>query len=153
MTARPGRFTGICAAASLLVLAGCSKPTPVVSVVSGGSTERSDATLYCFPGQSIAKRDCRTDTTRLPTVVRVKPGQPIGIDVSRDVAKAGWVVVLPGAGQRQDQSSGRQVSHYLSFTPQFSPQAPQVDIDIRMLDHGSESKPTIGLWQFVLVPA
>lgn len=153
MTARSGLLAGLATALCLVGLTGCSKPTPIVSVVSGGSTQHTDATLYCFAGQSIAKKDCRADVTRLPTVVKVKPGQPIGIDVSRELAKSGWVVVLPGTGQGQDQSSGKQVSHYLSFTPQFTPEAPRVDIDVRMLDHGSESAPTIGLWRFVLVPA
>lgn len=153
MTARPGLYAGLCAALSLVVLTGCSKPTPIVSVVSDGSTKHTEATLYCFAGQTIAAKSCRTDTTKVPTVVKVKPGRPIGIDVSRELAKSGWVVVLPGAGQGRDESSGKQVSHYLSFTPQFTPEAPSIDIDVRMLDHGSESKPTIGLWRFVLVPA
>ncbi len=154
MTARSGPLSGLMAAVCLVGLTGCSKPTPLVSVVAGGTTVHTEATLYCFSGQSIAARNCRTDTERLPTVLKVKPGQPIGIDVSKQLARAGWVVVLPAKGEgQQDQSSGKQISHYLTFTPQFSPQSPQVDIDVRMLDHGSESKPTVGLWQFVLVPA
>lgn len=153
MTARSGLLAGLSAALSLVALTGCSKPTPIVSVVSGGTTAHTEATLYCFPGQTIAKRDCRTDTARLPTVIKVKPGSPIGIDVSRELARSGWVVVLPASGQGQAQSSGKQVTHYLSFVPQFSQQSPQVAIDVRMLDHGSETKPTIGLWRFVLVPA
>ncbi|GAC1439976.1 MAG: hypothetical protein NVSMB55_03050 [Mycobacteriales bacterium] len=158
MTARSRLLAGLSAAISLVALTGCSKPTPIVSVVSGGTTAHTEATLYCFSGQTIAMKDCRTDTTHGPTVIKVKPGQPIGIDVSRELVTAGWVVVLPAGGQGQgqagqDQSSGKQVTHYLSFVPQFSQQSPQVAIDVRMLDHGSESRPTIGLWQFVLVPA
>ena len=153
MTARSGLLLALTAAVSMVALTGCSKPTPIVSVVSGGTTKHTDATLYCFAGQSIAKKNCRTEDGRLPTVVKVKPGQPVGIDVAKELARSGWVVVLPAAGQGQDQSSGKQVSHYLSFTPQFTAQSPQVDIDVRMLDHGSEAKPTIGLWRFVLVPA
>lgn len=153
MTARSGLLAGLCAAFSLVAVTGCSKPTPIVSVVSGGTTVHTDATLYCFSGQTIAKKDCRTEDGKTPTVVKVKPGASVGIDVSKALATSGWVVVLPASGQGQDQSSGKQVSHYLSFTPQFTQQAPQVSIDVRMLDHGSESKPTVGLWQFVLVPA
>jgi hypothetical protein len=153
MTARPGLLAGLTAALSLVALTGCSKPTPIVSVVSSGHTVHSDATLFCFAGQSIAKKDCRTEEGKVPTIVKVKPGQPVGIDVSKELTKSGWVVVLPAQGQGQDQSSGKQDSHYLSFTPQFTPAAPQVDVDVRMLDHGDASKPTIGLWRFVLVPA
>lgn len=153
MAARSRLLAGLTTAVSLVALTGCSKPTPIVSLVSSGHTVHTDATLYCFSGQSIQKRNCRTDETKTPTVLKVKPGQPVGIDVSRDVQRAGWVVVLPGANGSQDQSSGRQESHYLAFTPQFTPQSPQVTLDVRMLDHGSESKPTVGLWRFVLVPA
>lgn len=153
MTVRSRLFAGLTAAVSLVALTGCSKPTPIVSVVSGGSTVHTDATLYCFSGQSIAARNCRTETGKKPTVLKVKPGQQVGIDVSRDIVKNGWVVVLPGGSSSQDQSSGKQDTHYLAFTPQFSAQSPSVDIDVRMLDHGSESKPTIGLWRFVLIPA
>jgi len=153
MTARSGLFAAVTAALSLVALTGCSKPTPIVSVVSGGTTVHTEATLYCFDGQSIAKRDCRTDEARTPTVLRVKPGQQVGIDVAKTLAKSGWVVVLPGQGQGQEQSSGKQDGHYLTFVPQFSPQSPRVDLEVRMLDHGSTTKPTIGLWQFVLVPA
>jgi hypothetical protein len=153
MTARSGLLAGLTAALSLVTLTGCSKPTPIVSVVSSGDVVHTDATLFCFAGQSIANKDCRTDAAKVPKVVRVKPGQPVGIDVSKELATSGWVVVLPGQGQGQDQSSGKQISHYLSFTPQFTQQAPQVDLDVRMLDHGDATKPTIGLWRFVLVPA
>lgn len=153
MAARTRLLAGLTTAVSLVALTGCSKPTPLVSMVSGGRTVHTDATLYCFSGQSIAQRNCRTDVGKTPTVLKVKPGQQVGIDVSRDVQRAGWVVVLPGANGAQDQSSGRQASHYLAFTPQFTPQSPQLAVDVRMLDHGSESKPTIGLWRFVLVPA
>ena len=153
MTARSRLVAGLTAAVSVVALTGCSKPTPIVSLVSGGHTVHTDATLYCFAGQSIAQRNCRTEANKTPTVLKVKPGGQVGIDVSRDVQRAGWVVVLPGANGAQDQSSGRQESHYLTFTPQFSPQSPQVTLDVRMLDHGSESKPTTGLWRFVLVPA
>jgi hypothetical protein len=153
MTARPGLLAGLTAAVSLVVLSGCSKPTPIVSVVSSGTTVHTDATLFCFEGQSIAEKDCRTETGRLPTVVKVKPGQQVGIDVSKELAESGWVVVLPGQGEGQDQSSGKQESHYLTFTPQFTQQSPQVDLDVRMLDDGDTAKPTIGLWRFVLVPA
>lgn len=153
MTARSRLLAGLAAAVSLVALTGCSKPTPIVSLVSGGQTAHTGATLYCFSGQSIAARNCRTEAAKPPTILKVKPGQQVGIDVSRAVQRAGWVVVLPGANGAQDQSSGRQDSTYLTFTPQFSAQSPQVALDVRMLDRGSESKPTVGLWRFILVPA
>jgi len=153
MTARSGLLAGLTAALAVVALTGCSKPTPLVSVVAGGTTVHTDATLYCFAGQSIAKKDCRIADGRTPTVLRVKPGQQVGIDVAKQLATSGWVVVLPGTGQAQAQSSGKQTGHYLTFVPQFSQQSPRVDLEVRMLDHGSTSKPTVGVWQFVLVPA
>lgn len=152
MTARSRLVAGLTAAVSLVALTGCQKPTPIVSMVSGGHTVHSDAAVYCFPGQSAAAQNCRTHGTS-PTVLKVKVGQQVGIDVSKKVADAGWVVVLPGDDNdpSNDQASGKQDTHYFAFTPQF--QSGPLRVEVRMLDHGRTDAPTVGNWQFVLVPA
>ena len=53
-----------------------------------------------------------------------------------------------------DQASGKQDSHYFAFTPEPSMfQNGPVRVEVRMLDHGRTDAPTVGNWQFVLVPA
>ena len=155
MTARTRLVAGLSAAVCVVGLTGCQKPTPIVSLVSGGNSVHADATIYCFDGQSAQQQNCRTDVGS-PTALPVKVGQQVGIDVSKKVADAGWVVVLPGADQdpSNDQASGRQDSHYFAFTPQpeLFANGP-ARLEVRMLDNGRTDAPTIGNWQFVLVPS
>ena len=155
MTARSRLVAGASAAVALVALTGCQKPTPIVSLVSGGETVHSDATIYCFDGQSAQQQNCRTDV-HPPTALKVKVGQQVGIDVAKQVAKAGWVVVLPGSDQdpSNDEASGKQDGHYFAFTPQPSlfDNGP-VRMEVRMLDDGRTDAPTVGNWQFLLVPS
>ncbi|MCU1674232.1 MAG: hypothetical protein JWN77_2345 [Frankiales bacterium] len=152
MTARTRLVGGLSAAVSLVALTGCQQPTPLVSMVSSGSTVHTDATIYCFEGQSAQQQNCRTAEDTAPTVLEVKPGQQVGIDVAKELAESGWVVVLPGDDQdpANDQASGKQDSHYFAFTPQF--ESGPLKVEVRMLDDGKTNAPTVGNWQFVLVP-
>ena len=153
MTARSRLVAGLSVAVSLVALTGCQKPTPIVSMVSGGHTVHTDATIYCFDGQSAQQQNCRAPQGKTPAVLKVKPGQPVGIDVSKQVADNGWVIVLPGDDQdpSNDQASGTQDSHYFAFTPQL--ESSPLRVEVRMLDQGRSDAPTLGNWQFVLIPA
>lgn len=153
MTARSRLVAGLTVAVSLVALTGCQKPTPLVSLISSGETVHTDATIYCFEGQSARQQNCRAPQDKAPTVLKVKAGQQVGIDVAKDIADAGWVVVLPGDDEdpSNDQASGKQDTHYFAFTPQF--QNAPLRVEVRMLDGGRTDAPTIGNWQFVLVPA
>ena len=155
MTARSRLVAGLSATVALVALTGCQKPTPLVSLVSGGNSVHTDATIYCFEGQSAQQQNCRTDVAA-PTALPVKVGQQVGIDVAKQLAESGWVVVLPGNDQdpSNDQASGKQDSHYFAFTPQPSlfDNGP-ARLEVRMLDDGRTDAPTVGNWQFVLVPS
>ncbi|MCW2726004.1 MAG: hypothetical protein JWN35_2925 [Frankiales bacterium] len=152
MTARSRLFAGLSVAVAMVALTGCQKPTPLVSAVSGSTFVHTDAVLFCFDGQTTQKQNCRVASNKTPTVLNVKAGQPVGIDVAKDIAENGWVVVLPSAdgNPANDRSSNKQDSHYFSFTPQF--QSGPLKVEVRMLDKGRTNAPTIGDWQFVLVP-
>lgn len=152
MTARTRAVAGLSAVVALTTLTGCQKPTPIVTMVSGSTSVHRDATIFCFEGQSAQQQNCRTAKDTGPTVLEVKPGSTVGIDVARDLAENGWVVVLPGNDQdpSNDQASGKQDEHYFSFTPQF--ESGPLPVEVRMLDDGRTDAPTIGNWRFVLVP-
>ena len=152
MTARSRVVAGLSAAVAAVSLTGCQQPTPLVSMVSGSSTVHTEATIYCFDGQSAQQENCRTSEDTRPTVLEVQPGQQVGVDVAKEVADAGWVVVLPGDDEdpENDQASGAQDSHYFAFTPQF--ERGPLKVEVRMLDDGDTKAPTVGNWQFVLVP-
>lgn len=151
MTARSRTLAGLTAALCALSLSACQKPTPLVTLVSGTSSVNTGATIFCFEEQSPEAQDCRTEA-QPPTVLKVKVGSQVGVDVSKEVAEAGWVVVLPGDDQdpSNDQASGTQREHYFAFTPQF--ESGPLRLEVRMLDKGNPSAATVGNWQFVLIP-
>jgi hypothetical protein len=152
MTARSRWVAGASVAVGLVTLTGCQKPTPIVSLVSSGTSVHTDATIYCFDGQSAQQQNCRAPADKSPTLLKVKVGQQVGIDVAKELADAGWVVVLPGNDEdpSNDQASGKQDEHYFAFTPQF--ESGPLRVEVRMLDKGRTDAPTVGSWQFVLVP-
>ena len=151
MIARSRLIAGLTAVLSTVALTACQQPTPLVTLVSGTSSVNTEAAIFCFEGQSAQAQNCRTEATQ-PTVLRVKVGAQVGVDVSKKVADAGWVIVLPGDDQdpANDQASGTQKDHYFAFTPQF--ENGPLRLEVRMLDDGNAAAPTVGNWQFVLVP-
>lgn len=159
---RRPRLLAACTAASALLLAGCSvqKPSPLVSVVSGGSTTHTEATSYCFDGQDPKKRPgtpggC-TFRASSPELLKVRAGDQVGVDVAKPLAAKAWVVVLQpqvqsgNAQQPQAQTSGVQTSHYFAFTPSFS-DGP-LELQVRSLASNAPGAAVTGVWRFVLAP-
>ena len=142
---------GVC----LLGLTGCQKPTPIVSLYSGGSTIHDASFSYCFPGQDPAKEQgaegaCRFDADRAPTRLEVKPGDPVLVDVDKDLADAGWVVALmPEGGQRQTLAV--MDGHTGTFQPDFNQGARQF-VEVRKLESPRTDARVLGLWLFEIVP-
>lgn len=151
------------AAASLLLLSGCGnleKPSPLVSIVSGGRSVHSEATSYCFDGQSPKKEPGSPGgcsfSRRAPQLVQVRPGDQIGVDVAKTLADTGWVVVVkpqgavPGGEQPREQSSQVQDSHYFAFPPPVG-NGP-IELQVRSLASSRQGAPVTGLWRFILTP-
>ena len=154
------RAPRLLAAAALLLVSGCgtAKPSPIVTLVSGGNSVNSEAVLYCFDGQDPDDQDCRVEEGKVPEVIRVQPGEQVGIDVDKALADENWVVVLrpqggaPGEdGQPQEQASPIQDEHYFSFVPQFAGGAP-LELEVRKLAGEDAGSDQVGLWSFVLAP-
>lgn len=88
---RPGVPAALLAgSACLVLLAGCTKPVPSVTVQSGGTSLRSEAVQYKLDGK------LRTDNSGAK-VLTVRPGDVVNISVDKATRDAGWVVVLGGA--------------------------------------------------------
>lgn len=72
-----------------LVLMGCSSKPPTVTVRVGEQTQELAPTQYCLDDSAqfypAAER---------PPVLRVGPGEPITIEVSPELADAGWQVQI-----------------------------------------------------------
>ena len=146
--------------AATLLLSGCGleKPSPLVTVVSGGDFEASEATSYCFEGQDPAKQPgtegACTFHEQEPKVVRVTPGDQVGVNVAQEISERAWVVTLQpvGAqGESRSQASPVQDDHYFAFTPQFEQGGP-LELRVRALESAEQGAETTGIWRFVLAP-
>lgn len=143
------------AAAALVALTGCDKPTPIVSLYGSGEALHDDAFSYCFAGQDPTKQPgtpgaCRYEADRAPKVLRVRPGDVVTVDVDKDLADAGWFVAL-GSGSNPPQALATQSEHVTTFQPDFS-QAPTVTVQVRKLESTKPGAKPLGVWQFVVVP-
>lgn len=144
-------------AAALAGVTGCEKPTPLVTLYSGGTSINDKAFSYCFEGQDPAKEPgtqgaCRFDTGdgRRPKVLTVRPGEDVLIDVGKAVADAGWFVALRGAGG-QSSRLATQSEHVTSFQPDFS-QSPTITVQVQKLESAKDNAQPVGVWQFAIVP-
>ena len=148
MTARRKALTVAGSSFALVALAGCQKPTPAVTLVADGERVRSESTVWCRDGQSIAARNCVTRTSRL-TVLRVKQGAQVGVDVDRTLATHGWYLVDTDASQR----SAVQNEHYFTFNADFANRKTPgvINLDVRSVDRVAEKATVTGSWRFQLV--
>lgn len=143
-------------AAALVGLAGCEKPTPLVTVYSGATSLYDHAFVYCFEGQDPAKEPgtpgaCRFDTEgRTQKVLEVEPGDSVLVDVDRELADTGWFVALrPREGEAQRLAT--QNEHVTRFVPDFNRSGTYI-LEVRKLENPRDDAQPTGLWQFALVP-
>ena len=147
MTARRRLTAAVSAGFALLVLTACEKPAPIVTVVSGGQSEWAEANTFCFEGQSAQNADCASRATGV-TELEVRPGEQVGVDVSKEVVERGWLIEL-GQGEQAQQSPVFEDDHYFSFTaPNLGPEG--LPLTIRTIDESGQVQ--TGEWQFRLVP-
>jgi hypothetical protein len=138
--------------AGLLALAGCEKPGPGVSVVSGTTSEWRESLCWSFSGEPLSPETCAQDivtqaldgseVARIPVI----PGGTVGISVDPVVADAGWYPVV--GSQRLTQQA--ITSTYYRFTYPDLQQIPEDGIALQVVAGQGES--TVGLWVFQLVP-
>jgi hypothetical protein len=139
------------AGAAVVALTGCERPAPIVTVVSGTTSEWKEADVYCFEGQSLEDDDCASRASG-SVRIEVSPGERVGVDVSKAVAERGWFLELsrPG-GEAQTESSDRLVDeHYFSFTPRVG--ADGLRLTVKTLGDAGPRGPHSGEWTFDLVP-
>lgn len=146
MTARRRLTAAMSAGFALLVLTACEKPAPIVTVVSGGQSEWSEATTFCFEGQSAQEANCASRATGV-TELEVRPGERVGVDVSKEVVERTWLLEL-GEGEQAQQSPVFEDRHYFSFTaPNIGPEG--LPLTIRTIDESGQVQ--TGEWQFRLL--
>ena len=139
---------------AVAALTGCERPAPIVTVVSGTTSEWKEADVFCFEeGATFGDDEC-VQRASGPTRIPVEPGRQVGIDVSREVVERGWYLELgstSGQGEAQ-QSPVQEDKHYFAFTaPQIGPEG--LRLTIRSLGGESGQGEPTGEWVFDLVPA
>jgi hypothetical protein len=140
--------TTACAVGALLALTACEKPTPLVTVVSGGASVYTEASTWCFEDQD--PPECSEHEPGTPSL-SVRGGETIGIDVDKELAEEGWQIALAlaSAPEEADQPWGEQDGHYFSFElPANIPTDSALLLTV--LIPGGEGEEPRGLWQFRL---
>ena len=122
------------------VLAGCTKPTPGVTLQSGSRSVRAEATAYVRDGHEVRSGGAIT-------VLRTFPGSDVGVDVDRSIADRGWSVhiVTRGTDSSTFDSANLKGSHHYSFVVGGAP----TDVVISQLN--ADNSPS-GLWTFTIAP-
>jgi hypothetical protein len=149
VTPRRRLLTALTAGVAVVSLTGCERPAPIVTVVSGTTSEWKEADLYCFDGQSLQNDEC-VQRAEGPTVLEVKPGQQVGVDVSKAVVDRGWYVELaqPGGDTQPQQSEVFEDEHYFAFT---APSIGEGGLRLVVRTVGEDGQTDSGEWLFDLV--
>ena len=151
MTPRRRLLAAASAAFAVAALTACEKPAPLVTVVNAGRSAYSEANTYCFDEQSFEAADC-VQRESGETELAVVSGEPVGVDVGKELVEGGWFIELsdPSApeGQAQPQQSQPQRGHYFKFTAPSLPEGGSLLLTVRSL----EGERTTGEWLFRLVP-
>jgi hypothetical protein len=132
------RFGVVAALLCLLLLAGCTKPTPAVTIQSGSTTLRSHAVTFQRDGKDVGTRQG-------PKALTVRPGDVINVSVDRATARAGWVVVL--AGQKISPVMANDKHHYSFPAPGFSGGS---EAPLAVFQQPPNGGPAAGAWIFTL---
>lgn len=139
--------------ASVLALAGCTQPTPDVTVWSGTSSVVRGATCWA-PDSTIpeAVKACIADAQSKPTsdipTIAVTPGNIVGINVDPQVAEATW---MPSVGQQPLAEEPINDSYYRFTYPNVK--TPPEGYLLAITARGTAADQNRGLWLFRLVPA
>lgn len=143
-------------ALSLLVvpvlLAGCEKPNPGATVVSGTSSAWREAVCWAHTGDALEPGSCAQDLIERAAAggtvaeIPVLPGDTVGISVDPVVADTGWFPVIGN----QRLTTRPVTSTYYRFT---FPDLQEVPADGTLLQVVAGGEATRGIWVFKLVPA
>lgn len=136
-----------------LGLAGCSKPAPGVTVVSGTTSQHREAVCWSFEDVNVTDGGCDQSMVDEATAegnvatIPVIPGDTIGISVDKAVAEVGWTPVIG----TQKLTTTPLTTTYFRFTYPDLQEVPADGLMLQIVAGNGET--TRGLWVFKLVPA
>lgn len=140
-------------ALSPMLLAGCEKPFPGVTVWSGTSSEHEPA--VCWQAEEsggLGPRECAEDVLAAAGAgedvasLEVSPGGTVGISVDPVVAENGWSVEIAG----QSLATGLTETYYrFTFPEQVTTEGPGFTLQVTAQAQPEGAR---GYWFFQLVP-
>lgn len=140
------------AGAAALSLAGCEKPAPGVSVVSGTTSQHREAICWAGDG-ALSPETCGEDIIQNAmngqgaASIPVIPGDTIGISVDTAVADAGW---FPAIGSQRLTEQPLHTTYYRFTYPDLKA-VPAEGISLQVI--AGDNTTSKGLWVFHLGPA
>ncbi len=140
MSRRPAALVLVLGA--VLPLAACERPTPSVSVASGGAFVRSEA-LCWIEGGAPGEQSCSAERANLGELA-VGSGDAILIDVDPEVGEVGWIPAVNG--QAIVPEPLRDTHYRFALTPDQLRTRPE--LQIYALER--VGAPARGLWGFRL---
>jgi len=140
-------------ALSPLVLAGCEKPNPGVTVWSGTSSKHVEA--LCWQHEEVGgltPRECAEDVLASAGAgegiasLEVAPGETVGVSVDPVVAEGGWSLQIAG----QTLASGLTETYYrFTFPEQVATEGTGFTLQVIAAARPNGAR---GYWFFQLVP-
>ena len=140
-------LTSVTAGALLLLVSGCERPTPGVTLASGSDSVHVESTTFCFDEPD---KDCETNPgIDRVGVLQVRSGDTVSIDVDQELAEKGWYLVDADAQQR----SGTLDKHHFTFTADFAnrPTAGVINLQVKSTVKVDDNARVRGYWRFQLV--
>lgn len=127
-----------------LLLAGCEKPSPSVTIFAGSDSERAEAACWSHDeDEAVVQTECGGAATDIP----VGAGDVLGISVDKDVHEgSGWQVVINDQPVSQEPLT---TSHY-KVPVQQGLGGQEYSLKVYALDESGQQPR--GVWNFRLVP-
>jgi len=139
----------------LLLAAGCQKPSPAITLVSGGHSTHFEAQQWCRGGKVLVSgNECPGTGPKVLEIVRAAGGDQVGVDVDSDLAEHGWYLFDNDTDQ---PVLGISTSHYRTFPADFSRSKVTgvAQLEVRTVDHVPTSATDVakvtGQWVFQVV--
>jgi hypothetical protein len=140
-------------ALSPLILAGCQKPYPGVTVWSGTSSQHEPA--LCWQSEEVGgltAEECAADVLETAgsgqgiAIIEVSPGDTVGISVDPVVAESGWSAQIAG----QSLATGITDTYYrFTFPEQVATEGAGYTLQVIAAAQPNGAR---GYWFFQLVP-
>lgn len=134
----------------LLLTAACQKDSPQVTLVSNGRSVHVAASNWCRGRTFTQETDCVTDGPKT-TLVKVRSGDTVGIDVDSELADSGWVIYDPVTRQNSEILK----KHYYAFNATFGNGETGAFLEVHQVQRARtgnvELNRVTGIWRFQLV--